>query len=183
MTNNETTNELAEAKALAISLAPEVIQNSKDINELHAAAQSPYAFRAHYANFQTGDTGNKPLMIAILKEQQAVFPRNAESTPLRPVVVATALFASEILACKEAIFGPNRYPGNTIQCDLGTLRRKGIVASVKLSPSEDFNRPSGAQGKIKPRLKWYLVETKENANIALAQTGVTVDIGTDSDNV
>ena len=181
MTNEMTMTVAEETKQNAIALSADVVATSIDLNQVQADAQSEWQFRAHYVDLAKGDKGDKPLICRILKEQQAVFPRHAESTALRPIVVATSLFASEILERKEAIFGPNRYNANTIQCDLRTLRLKGIVAMVKLSPAEDANRPSGKNGQIKPRRKYFLLESVDKGETALADSGATVDIGTEAE--
>jgi hypothetical protein len=160
-----------QAANLAIAMAPEILQNSQDINgALTETGKVRAVFHTHFADVSNDIYGIEKLIADILTQAQAVFPRGIESTELRTIAVAASLFTQDIEdeVIRRFTAGSIRYPLQTIKNYLGAFG-KGKVIKIQLTNAEDSNRNSEenkarriAKGKnpicLKPRCKWYLID-------------------------
>ena len=141
----------------SIALQGEILNGSMDINNVLTSAHNVKScFHTHYVNMETAKHGIENLIVAILTERMAIFPKDIQATEFRAMAIATSLFTSEIINEVQARFaaGSIRYPNATIHHYLSiVMTKKGKVSNIKLSNYEDANRSS-----CKPRVKWFLVE-------------------------
>jgi hypothetical protein len=149
------TNETSETLN-AIAMSREVLSNSQDINNVLTTSQQVKAvFHTHFADMETGECGIENLIARILREREAQFPKGVESTELRQIAVAGAMFTDEIVTEVQNRFtaGSVRYPKQTVKAYLSVFMAKsGKIGRIQLTNSEDKNRTC-----CKPRCKWYLV--------------------------
>jgi hypothetical protein len=132
-------------------LAREIVDTSRDQNNVLATGEVHFFVRGHYVDTATGTFGIESLIRNILRANNAIFPAGAEKTELRAIVIAGAKFTDEIIAAVRETFGADRYPDGTIRMYLSKFGKQ--FGKVKLSNSEDSNRPCP-----KPRCKWYVAE-------------------------
>ena len=137
------------------AVAREIVDTSRDVNNLFASAGNVHNFvRAHYVDTSTGTYGIESLIASILAANNSVFPAGIETTEFRNVAISASMFASEIIAAVRVTFGKERYPDATIYSYLAHFMLKsGRVGKIKLKNSEDSMRNC-----CKPRTKYYLVE-------------------------
>ena len=140
-----------------IELQTEVLNGSMDINNVLTSAKNVKScFHTHYVNLETAKHGIENLIVAILTERMAIFPKGIQDTEFRSMAIATSMFTSDIINEVQTRFstGSIRYPNATIHQYLSiVMSRKGSVDKIKLSNYEDAIRSS-----CKPRVKWFLVE-------------------------
>ncbi len=150
------------AKETAKGMSRELLQNSQDINGFLTVADIRPHTQTHYADTQTGENGIADLLSRILRENEAVFPLHVcgidgkAKTELRPIVIAGAMFTSDILSEVKARFtaGSTRYPLQTVKNYLSTyMHKQGKVGKVQLDGKEDSTRTCP-----KPRCKWFLAQ-------------------------
>lgn len=146
-TTNETTS----------GLVREVFQNVVDANNVLTAIKVAPVFQGHYfENDKESRQGITALITAILTDASAVFPKGAESTEFRPVVVKAAMFVADIANQVQARFaaGSTRYGLQSVKQYVSVyLIKSGIVAKFQLTSAEDSSRRCA-----KPRTKYYLVQ-------------------------
>jgi hypothetical protein len=134
-----------------VSLAREIVDTSRDTNNIFATGSVHFFVRDHYVDTSTGTFGIESLIRNILKSNGSIFPKDAGLTELRPIVIAGSMFTDEIIATVRDTFGSDRYPDGTIRMYLSKFGKQ--FGKVKLTNSEDSNRPCP-----KPRCKWYVAE-------------------------
>jgi len=139
-------------------LAGEIVSSARDKNNLLANAGNVHLLiRDHYVDPSSGTYGIESLIARILATNGAVFPKGIEKTQFRKVAIATAMFASDIIAEVRTAFGADRYPDQTIYTYLAHFMKQKNTAhkigKIKLSNNEDKDRNC-----CKPRTKYYLVE-------------------------
>jgi len=133
-------------------MANEILGVSQEINQICEANKTRYAFRTHYVNTKTGDTGIEALIISILSG--ATFKSNIEATGNRKMAIAQSFYAFEVINEVRAIFGSERYPDETIiQLLSSNMVKTGIVGKIQLSGIEDKPRNC-----CRPRNKFYLIK-------------------------
>lgn len=159
----------------AIALQREILNGAQDANNvLTTSGQVGPLFHNHFVNMETGDNGIANLIAKVLTDNGSVFPLDVASGEFRKMAIAGSMFASEIFATTQVEFsaGSKRYPFKTIHAYLSVFmspdnknKLKGlpVVGMIKLTASEDFDRPKvmgtdGIARKIKPRRKWFLVQ-------------------------
>ena len=142
---------------IAISLSPEILQASRQINGILTETRkiSPVFF-THYTNPELDLAGLRDLIANILQENQAIFPLGIENTEMRPVAIAASMLRIDIEQEVERRFtkGSTRYPVQSIKNVLSAYG-KGIFQKIQLSNMEDYPRPANSK---KPRAKWYLID-------------------------
>lgn len=138
------------ANEIVRALSRDIVDSSRDTNNLLASGGIHNLVREHYIDTANGIYGIESLIKSILRTNGSVFPAGVEATELRAIAIAGGMFTSEIIAQVRETFGADRYPDCTIRMYLSKLA-KGI-GKVQLTGSEDKNRP-----QPKPRCKWYLV--------------------------
>ena len=161
---NDITIQSNEAATLAISLSPEIIQASKDINNtLETTKAVSVRFGTHYANAADGVTGIMALVKQILKDNGAELPRTIEDDGFRNIAVACSMFTQDIIA-EVAKRHEWRYKAQAVKNVLSTyckaggphaIKGQGDIVKIQLSNNEDKPRPCS-----KPRAKYYLILKK-----------------------
>jgi hypothetical protein len=131
-------------------MSREIVDSSRDTNNLLASGEIHFYVREHYVDPSTGTYGIESLIRNILKANGSQFPAGVEDTELRGIAVAGSMFSSEIIAKVRETFGADRYPDSTIYQYLWKYA-KGI-RKVKLSSAEDSSRTCP-----KPRCKYYAI--------------------------
>jgi len=148
-------------------LSREIVESEKDLGNTLSSAGNVHAFvLPHYTDVNTGTYGIESLILAILKNAGASFPKDIEQGEFRKVAINASLFASEIISQVQEIFtaGNSRYPYQTIHNCLATyLAKKGKVCKIYLTNQEDKPRPC-----CKPRVKFYVNESWTD-NVCLPQ--------------
>jgi len=132
------------------------LANQQDTNNVLTTNNVSPMFQGHVFNMVTGEHGIENLIISILRQNNSILPKGIENSNLRNVAIASAMFASDIMAIVESYFtaGSTRYRYETIHQYLSVFMfRKGTIGKIKLSNNEDKPRSC-----FKPRCKWYLVE-------------------------
>lgn len=144
----------------------EVLSMQQDLNNVLTGGKVAPTFQGHYFNADDEKHGIANLIADILREREAEYIMGAENSEFRKVVLATSMFASEIIDEVKARFtaGTTRYNYNTVHVYLSVFMnvknaRKlasvpGLV-QVKLDNKEDSDRPKNC---FKPRRKYYLVK-------------------------
>lgn len=132
------------------ALSRDIVDSSRDTNNLLAAGGIHNLVREHYIDTANGIYGIESLIKSILKANGSVFPKGSEETELKAIAIAGGMFTSEIIAKVRETFGADRYPDCTIRMYL-TEFAKGI-GKIQLTGAEDMPRPCP-----KPRCKWYLI--------------------------
>ena len=137
------------------SLGREIIAGAIDTNNLFATGGNVHNFvRNHYVDTANGIYGIESLIVSILKEREAVFPKNVGETDFRAVAIQAGMLTSEIVAAIRAKFGADRYPDQTIFSYLSIFMFKnGKVGKIKMTNAEDSDRECN-----RPRFKWFLVQ-------------------------
>ena len=146
-----TKNNLSET---AIRLCDTVVENGKDANNVLTSVGVSPVFQTHVVNVETGKHGIKHLIAEILTAAEAVFPEGAENGELRPIVLASAMLASEVKDEVERRFsaGSTRYPYSTVHQYLSVFMvKEKMIAKVQMTKDEDQPRPC-----YKPRTRYYL---------------------------
>lgn len=140
----------------AIAMSREVLSNSQDINNVLTTSQTVKAvFHTHFADMETGECGIEKLIVRIMREREAQFPKGVENTELRQIAIAGSMFMSEIETEVKNRFtaGSIRYPHDTIKAYMSAyLLKSGKVGRIQLTNGEDKNRSC-----CRPRVKWYLI--------------------------
>jgi hypothetical protein len=159
-----TTTKTTKISNPSIALQRELLGNVQDINNVLTSSEnvSPL-FHGHYFNMENGKHGIETLITEILTENESILPSaintgakaHYEHNALRQVAIASSMFTCDIINEVQSRFsnGSNRYPYTTIHQYLSIFMfRSGKVGKIKLSNSEDKNRPC-----FKPRVKWFLI--------------------------
>ncbi len=135
------------------SLSREIVDTTRDQNNILASGDVHWFVRGHYVDTGTGTYGIESLIRNILKANGSIFPASASNpeTGLRGIVIAGSMFTDEIIAAVRETNGADRYPDGTIRMYLSKFGKN--FGKVKLSNGEDKNRPCP-----KPRCKWYVAE-------------------------
>lgn len=149
-----------EAKALALSLSPEIVETCKAVNNTLATTEAVKAhYGTHYAQAELGVCGIVAMVKDILREAQAVFPRGIENSDFRKIAVAASLFTSDIVRAVEERFASAgmRYKRQVV-CNVLSADITDSFCKIQLTNAEDKPRPAGF---CKPRCKWYLIDKPE----------------------
>ena len=168
---NKTTTTTASEKENVKAFSADILSNSIEANSILACGQVKYAFRNHYVNLATDESGIEALLVSIFQNKEAVFALadSQMNSPLRQVVISGSFYSEELHEFVVEIFGDNRYPLETIRHYLSNLLSrdrklangssvKAIVGKVKLDKTEDLPRPCP-----RPRCKWFLLNTADHA--------------------
>jgi hypothetical protein len=137
----------------------ELLSNAIDSNNVLTTAGIRPVFQSHVFDMQSGECGIELLIVAILRDNGAIFPADIASTEFRQVAINGAMFASEIIQAVQDRFanGSSRYPYATVYaylCNPANKKKSGVV-SIRLTNSEDKPRPCP-----KPRQKYFLPADK-----------------------
>ena len=139
----------------------------QETNSVLAGCNVHYLFRGSIVDLETGKNGVRWLIVRILREAQAEFPKFNGN--FRPVYLAYGLTSETIIDRIREINGADKYPDQTILDNLtDILAKSGEVDSIRMNNFEDRNRNSRAnkakriaRGKYPiakaPRCKFYLV--------------------------
>ena len=140
----------------------------QETNSVLAGCNVHYLFRGSIDDLETGKNGVRWLIVRLLREAQAEFPK-FDGVNYRNVSVAYGLTSEDIIDRIRAINGADKYPDQTILDNLSdVLIPSGEVGSVRMNNFEDRNRNSRAnrakriaRGKTPvakaPRCKYYLI--------------------------
>ena len=156
-TMNDTLNTPNDIAAHAIAMSDTCVEASVDLNNcLVETGKVKAHYGAHYANAAIEVCGIVALVMDVLRDKQAVFPRHLEQLEeARPAVIACSLFTSDIVSEVQKRWPNNlRYKPQAVKNVLSTYGKQFIV-KVQLTKEEDTPRPCS-----KPRAKWYLIQKK-----------------------
>ena len=158
----------------------------QETNSVLAGCKVHYIFRGSIVDLETGKNGLRWLIVRILKDAQAEFPRfnhegykhaieagneagnsSADEEFFRPIYLSYGLTSEDIIDRIRAINGADKYPDQAILDVLSTVLADE-VDSIRMSNSEDSDRNSKAnqarrlaRGKSpiarSPRCKFYLI--------------------------
>lgn len=165
-----TLDELTEAAQAAIAMSDETVLASAAIaNTLTTTQCVRTCFEPHIAHAADGVEGIVQAVEHVLRTNDAEFPRNAEATEMRAIVIACAMFTKDLIpAVQGYTMASRRYQAQTVKNVLSTYGRNGkaktktgkevkstgSIVKIQLTSKEDADRPKGT----KPRCKWYVVK-------------------------
>ena len=145
-----------EVKSMVANMATEIVDISKDVmNILNSGEFDTYKFGPHYVDTANRIEGIGELIIAILKNNGAVNPKDSHKGALRNVVIANSMFFADIEQEVRNVFvsAGLRYPSVTLRVYLSNHKRGYTFGNIQLTNSEDQLRPCP-----KPRAKYYVIE-------------------------
>lgn len=145
-------------------IGQELVSIGQDVNNVLAEENTrtgkvSYLVGNHYTDAENEIYGIEQLIESILRSHGAVFPRGAENTEMRAIVIASSmLFADLEHEVREAFCKANeRYPKVTLRVYLsksGSKQGKGKnLVGFMMKGHEDTERTSP-----KPRARYYLAE-------------------------
>lgn len=120
-------------------------------NAILATVRKNSNFGAHYTNLDENVFGLEQLISAIMRDNGSVFARGAHEGGLRDIVIASSMFADEILDRIQVINGCNRYPMDSLRVYLA--KRGKNFCKIQLTNAEDSDRLCK-----RPRVKYYLAD-------------------------
>lgn len=130
----------------------QIIASSQDNNNMLASGNVHFFVRSHYVDVANGVYGIESLIRSILTENNAVFPKNAENTKIRNLVIAAGMLVEEIEEIVRNRFGFDRYPTQTLRDYLSRFAKN--IGCVQMTGKEDKGRPCP-----RPRCRYYLIES------------------------
>jgi hypothetical protein len=140
-----------ETKAENLSdLSSDILATSQDLNAILASGGIKKLVMSHYVDTAKELAGIEQLLVAILTENGAVFPKDSHLTAMRRIVIGGSMTLKAIESEVRKAFGFERYPQSTLRTYL-CRELKNKVCSVKLSKNE-------ATYKTRPCRKYYLAE-------------------------
>jgi hypothetical protein len=140
----------------------------QETNSVLAGCNVHYLFRGSVIDLETGKNGVRWLIVRLLHEAQAEFPK-FNGQDYRNIYLSYGLTSEDIIDRIRAINGSDKYPDQTILDNLSdVLIPSGEVGSIRMTNLEDRGRNNRAnkakriaRGKNAiakaPRCKYYLI--------------------------
>ena len=140
-----------ETKQNLTAMSQDILATSQDLNAILASGDIKINFRTHYVDTAKEIYGIEQLMVAILTENGAIFPRDSHLSEMRNVVIAKSMRIKDIEKQVRQCFGFERYTFNTLKMYL-KRELKDLVCKVELTKTED------STAKTRPHCRYYLAE-------------------------